>query len=55
VVDGTTFHSPEVRVQCASTIVVGMEEIEGAVRVCTNILEQVLEVLTMLQEDPNIQ
>jgi len=32
-----------------------MEEIGGAVHDCTNMLKQALEVLTMLQEDPNIQ
>jgi len=32
-----------------------MEEIGGVVYDYTNMLEQALEVLTMLQEDPNIQ
>ena len=46
---------PEVREQCTNTIVAWMEEIGGAAHDCTNMLEQALEVLTTLQEDPNIQ
>lgn len=45
----------EVREQHANTIVAGMKEIGSAVHDCTNMLEHALEVLTMLQEDPNIQ
>jgi len=32
-----------------------MEEIGGVVRDCTTMLEHALEVITTLQEDPNIQ
>lgn len=45
----------KVRGKCASAIIVRLEEIGGAVRDCTNILEESLEVLTTLYEDPNIQ
>lgn len=45
----------EVLEQRASAITTGLEEIGGAVRYCTSMLEQALEVLMTLQEDPNIQ
>ena len=45
----------EVREQRANTITTGLEEIEGAVRDYTSMLEESLGVLTTLQEDPNIQ
>ena len=32
-----------------------LEELGGVVRDCTNMLEESLEILTTLQEDPNIQ
>jgi len=46
---------PEVKDQHSSAIAAGMEEIGGAIHNFTNMLEQALEVLTTLQEDPNIQ
>ena len=44
----------EVREQHANTITSGLDEIENAVRDCTRMLEESFEVLTNLQEDPNI-
>lgn len=46
---------PKIREQHASAITTGLEEIGHAVYECTKMLEQVLEVLTTLQEDPNMQ
>ena len=46
---------PEIREQHTSAIAAGMEDIGGAVHECMNMLEQALEVLMTLQEDPNIQ
>lgn len=45
----------EVREQRASSITSGMEEISIVVKDCTKMLEESFEVLTTLQEDPNIQ
>lgn len=45
----------EIKEQRANAITAGLEEIGGAVRDCTNMLVHALEVLTTLQEDPNIQ
>ena len=45
----------EVREQHICAIITGLEEIRGVVQDCTSMLEQALEVLTTLQEDPNIQ
>lgn len=45
----------EVREQWASTIIMRLEEIRGAVRDSTSMLEESLEVLITSQEDPNIQ
>ena len=45
----------EVREQCDNTIIVKLEEIVGVMRDCIDMLEESLEVLTTLQEDPNIQ
>ena len=39
---------PEIRERCASAITTVLEDIGGAVRDCTNMLEQTLEVLTTL-------
>jgi len=44
----------EVREQCTSAITVGLEEIGGASRDRTSMLEESLEVLKTLQEKPNI-
>ena len=46
---------PEVREQCASTITIGIEDISSAVKDCTKLFEESFEVLTTLEEDPNIQ
>jgi len=46
---------PKVREQHSRTITTGLEEIEGVVLDCTSMLEESLEVLPNLQEDPNIQ
>ena len=45
----------EIREHRTSTIATGLEEIGGAVHSHTGMLEQALDVLTTLQEDPNIQ
>lgn len=45
----------EVREQCASAITLGMEEISSVVKDYTKMLEELFEVLTTLQEYPNIQ
>jgi len=45
----------EVREQRVNSITLGMEEINSVVRDCTRMLEESFEVLTNLQEDPNIQ
>ena len=45
----------EIIEQRASTIAAGLEEIGGEVRDYTGMFKQALEVLTNLQEDPNIQ
>lgn len=46
---------PEVREQRANAITTRLDEISSAVWDCTNILKESFEVLTNLQEDPNIQ
>jgi len=46
---------PEVREHRANTFTMGLDKIDDAVRDCTNMLEESLEVHTNLQEDPNIQ
>jgi len=45
---------PEVKEQRVSMIQTGLEEIGRAVQDCTNMLDQAFDVLTSLQEDPNI-
>ena len=45
----------EVREQHVSVIQIGLEEIGRAVQDCTGMLDQAFDVLTSLQEDPNIQ
>ena len=51
----TAIHPPKVKEHQASAITMGLEEIGGAVRDYTSMLEESLEVLSNLQEDPNIQ
>ena len=46
---------PEVKEQCVSVIQLGLEEIGWAVQECTGMLDQAFDILTSLQEDPNIQ
>jgi len=43
-----------VREQCAITITTGIEEIINAVKDYTKLFEESFEVLTTLQDDPNI-
>jgi len=45
----------EVREQCISMIQIGLEEIGQVVQDYTDMLGQAFDVLTSLQEDPNIQ
>ena len=46
---------PEVREQLVGAITTRLEGMGGLVWDCTSMLEEALEVITTLQEDPNIQ
>lgn len=45
----------EVRAQRVSMIQIGLEEIGWEVQDCIDMLDQIFDILTSLQEDPNIQ
>lgn len=44
----------EVKEQRANTITTAITEVNNAVKDCTRLFEELFEVLTTLQEDPNI-
>lgn len=46
---------PEMKEQRSNTITAGTIEINSAVMDCTKLFKELFEVLTTLQEDPNIQ
>lgn len=46
---------PKVKKQCTSTITTTIAEVNGAVKDCTKLFKELFEVLTTLQEGPNIQ